>query len=282
MKLVKFSQGGRNAEGVLVGDEVRMVGGWRDGPGDQAPFELSRAAPQAVPGLLASSTLSLPLADVKLELPIDPRNKIICIALNYGEHVAEGGREAPKQPNLFLRHIDSLVGPADPLVAASASETYDFEGEIALVIGKVGRNIPKAAALDHVAGYSCFMDGSVREFQQQHSMTAGKNFWRSGSMGPWISTADEVEDPRAVTLATRLNGEVVQSATASEMIFDIPSILAYCSIWMQLNPGDVIATGTPSGVGRFRKPPLWLKPGDRLEIEVGSVGVLSNGVIAQD
>jgi 2-keto-4-pentenoate hydratase/2-oxohepta-3-ene-1,7-dioic acid hydratase in catechol pathway len=280
MKLVKFSQGDRNGEGVLVGDQVRIVGGWRAGPVDEAPFELSRASPEAVSGLLAGSELAVARSDVKLALPIDPRNQIICIGLNYPAHVGEAQGEPPKQPMLFTRHMISLVGPEDALVAPSASEAFDFEGEIAVVIGRAGRDVSAADAAAHVGAYSCFMDGSVRDFQR-HSATAGKNFWRSGSMGPWLVTADELPDMEDAALSTRLNGEEVQSTTAKSMIFDIAAIIAYCSTWTLLQPGDVIATGTPAGVGLFRKPPLWLKAGDTLEVRVEGVGTLQNSIVDQ-
>jgi 2-keto-4-pentenoate hydratase/2-oxohepta-3-ene-1,7-dioic acid hydratase in catechol pathway len=280
MKLVKFSQGERNGEGVLVDEQIRLVGGWRTGPVDEAPFELSRAHPEQWPAMVKGSTLSVALSEVSLALPIDPRSQIICIGLNYPTHVGEAQGETPKQPALFTRHMDSLVGPAEALVAPSASQAFDFEGEIAVVIGRGGRDIAKADADRHVGGYSCFMDGSVRDFQRQ-SISAGKNFWRSGAMGPWIVTADEIADIGEASLQTLLNGQEVQSAKAQSMIFDIPAIIAYCSTWTLLKPGDVIATGTPDGVGLFRTPPLWLRAGDTLEVKVEGVGVLSNGVIAQ-
>jgi 2-keto-4-pentenoate hydratase/2-oxohepta-3-ene-1,7-dioic acid hydratase in catechol pathway len=280
MKLVKFSQGNRNGEGVLAGDQIHIVGGWRVGPVDEAPFELSRASPETVSKLLTGSELDVARSEVKLALPIDPRNQIICIGLNYPAHVGEAQGEPPKQPTLFTRHMISLVGPEDALVAPSASESYDFEGEIAVVIGRAGRDVSAADATAHIGAYSCFMDGSVRDFQR-HSATAGKNFWRSGSMGPWLVTADELPNMEDAALSTRLNGEEMQSTTAKSMIFDIPAIIAYCSTWTLLQPGDVIATGTPAGVGLFRKPPVWLKAGDTLEINVEGVGTLRNTIIDQ-
>ena len=277
MKIVRISKNGRFADGFVEGESVLLASPWRDG-GDGA-FALSRLAPADVTAARAASRDRVPLSDVRLELPVDARNKIICIGINYRDHVGEVNVEVPKQPALFLRQIDSLVGPADGLIAPSQSITYDYEGEIAVVIGKVGRDIAAEDAMSHVLGYSCFMDGSVREYQR-HSVTAGKNFWRSGAMGPWITTADEAGDIRQATLETRVNGEVLQSTTADLMIFDIPAIIAYCSRWTQLNPGDVIATGTPSGVGLFREPKRWLKPGAIVEVTVSAVGALRNRVSA--
>ena len=186
----------------------------------------------------------------------------------------------PPSPSLFLRTLDTLQGHGATLLRPHASEQFDFEGEIAVVIGRPGRAIAAAQALDHVFGYTCLMDGSVRDFQK-HSVTAGKNFWRSGAIGPWILTADAVPDPRALRLTTRLNGQVVQQAGADTMIHDIPALIAYVSQWTSLRAGDVIATGTPAGVGLSRTPPLWLAPGDVLEVDVEPIGVLRN-LIAQE
>lgn len=277
MKLARVSREGRFADGVVDGGQVRIVGGWRDDA--FGTFEISRRSLDEI-RMAASDSKVVDLADVRLELPIDARNKIICAGANYRDHVGEFAPEIPKEPALFLRHIDSLVGPDDSLIAPTASPSYDYEGEISLVIGRSGRNIAPENALEHILGYSCFLDGSVRAYQR-HSITAGKNFWRSGAMGPWIVTADEVPDIGSLKLETRLDGDVVQSTTADKMIFDVPTLIAYCSIWTQLNPGDVISTGTPAGVGAFRKPPRWLKVGENVEVSVSGVGVLKNKIIGQ-
>ncbi len=222
----------------------------------------------------------MPLAEVTLAPPVDPLAKIVCIGMNYRDHVGEIKLEVAENPTIFTRGIDTLVGHGGDIVRAKVSETFDFEGEIAVVIGRGGRHIAEADAMDHVGGYTCFMDGSIRAYQK-HSITAGKNFWRTGAMGPWIVPADEfgVEDP---ALLTRLNGEVVQSSHASLMIFDIHRCIAYVSQVMPLRPGDVIATGTPGGVGSRRTPPLWMKPGDTIEVEVEGVGTLANHVVDED
>ncbi len=277
MKLVRVSRQGRFADGVVDGDKVHIIGEWRDDA--FGTFEISRMPLDEI-RKAASDSKRVALADVRLELPIDARNKIICVGANYRDHVGEFAREIPKEPALFIRHIDSLVGPTDSLIAPSASASYDYEGEISVVIGRTGRDVAPEKALDYVLGYSCFMDGSVRAYQK-HSVTAGKNFWRSGAMGPWIVTADEVRDIDSLKLETRIDGDLVQSTTADMMIFDIPTIIAYCSIWTQLNPGDVIATGTPAGVGAFRKPPRWLNVGETVQVSVSGVGVLQNKIIGQ-
>ena len=207
-------------------------------------------------------------------LPAIPRpGKILCAGLNYRSHVAEMGRELPKQPSMFARFTDTLVGHGGEMIRPAVSDNFDFEGELALVIGTGGRHIKSERALDHVAGYTCFVDGSVRDYQK-FSVTSGKNFPSTGPLGPWIVTTDEIADPSHLTLTTRLNGQRVQHATTDLLIYSIPQIIAFCSDFTPLAAGDVIATGTPEGVGHGRKPPLWMKPGDTLEVEISGIGVL--------
>ena len=275
MKLVKVERDGASAEGVLNRDEVRIVSPWRDGAAEDAPFHLSRLSAE---DLRQQATIeSVPLSSVTLAVPIDPSAKIFCVGMNYRDHVSEIKLEVATNPTIFTRSLDTLVPHGAPVVRPKVSEHFDFEGEIAIVIGREARHVSAADAMAYVGGYTCFMDGSVRDYQK-HSMTAGKNFAGSGSMGPWIVTADEfgTRDP---LLRTRLNGQQVQSANASQMIFDIPAVIEYISRWMVLRPGDVIATGTPGGVGARREPPLWMKAGDRVEVEIEGIGTLINPVI---
>ena len=219
------------------------------------------------------------LTDVLLLPPIPDAQRVLCVGLNYKSHIAETGREPPKFPMLFNRYWDTLVGPNEPILRPRISETFDFEGELAFVIGRGGRNIPKAEALGHVAGYTCFNDGSVREFQfHTVQWLPGKNFWRSGSFGPYLVTPDEVGELDDINLITRLNGEVVQQARLDDLLFGVADLVSYISTFIPLNPGDVVATGTTGGVGAFRKPPLWMKPGDRVEVEIDRVGLLVNEV----
>ena len=165
------------------------------------------------------------------------------------------------------------------MIRPKASEQYDYEGELAFVIGKSGRHIPAERALAHVAGYSCYNDGSIRDFQAHtHQFTPGKNFWRSGAFGPWLVTADEIPDPGALTLETRLNGRVMQRAPTSDLLFDIPYLIRYLSVIFPLRPGDVVSTGTTGGVGKARKPPVFMKAGDRVEVEISRIGVLANPI----
>ena len=222
------------------------------------------------------------IGEVSLLPPILADAKIVCVGLNYHGHVRETGRDPGARPTLFLRFADSHVGHGEPLVCPRASEKFDFEGEIAIVIGKPGRHIPTASAMDHVGGYTCYNDGSARDWQRHSSQfTPGKNFFASGSIGPWIVTADEVTDPENLAVTTRLNGSVVQEGNLSQLIFDIPYLVSYISTFTPLRTGDIIATGTPEGVGMGRSPPLWMVPGDQVEVEVSSVGCLRNGVGAE-
>ena len=179
---------------------------------------------------------------------------------------------------MFIRFTDTLVGHRGKLVRPGVSDNFDFEGELALVIGNAGRHIKPEHALDHVAGYTCFVDGSVRDYQK-FSVTSGKNFPSTGPLGPWIVTSDEIPDPRRQTLTTRLNGKQVQHSPTDLLIYSIPQIIAFCSDFTALSPGDIIATGTPEGVGQRRTPPLWMKPGDTLEVEISGIGTLSAQVV---
>jgi len=213
-------------------------------------------------------------------LPVIPNpGKILCVGLNYQEHVVETGRDNTEQPAFFIRVAESQVGHRQPLLRPKESTHLDFEAEIAVIIGKVGRRIPQSEAWDYVAGYSCYNDGSVRDWQR-HTVqwTAGKNFAQTGAFGPWMVTADEIPPNTKLTLSCRLNGERMQHATTDHMIFKIPKLIEYCSAWTPLSPGDVLVTGTPGGVGSRRNPPIWMKSGDRVEIEIDKVGVLENTI----
>ena len=212
---------------------------------------------------------------------VDP-DKIICVGMNYRDHVVEVGRTVTEQPSLFASFAGSQVGHLQPMVKPHVSDQFDYEGEVAVVIGKAGRHIREADALHHVAGYAAYNEGSVRDWQRHTTQfLAGKTFARTGAFGPWLVTTDEIPDPTQLTLETRLNGAIVQSATTDQLITSIPELIAYCSTILPLLPGDVIVSGTPGGVGSKRNPPLFLKPGDIVEVEVSGVGVLRNPVIAE-
>ena len=222
------------------------------------------------------------LASVTLLPPVPMPRRIMCVGTNYADHVAESDRvqEAPPYPVIFTRFASSLVGHGASLERSSASTSYDYEGELAIVIGARTRHIAPEDALSAIAGYSCFMDGTMRDFQRHTSQfIPGKNFERSGAFGPFMVTADEIDDPYALELTTTVNGEVVQHASTSQLIHDLSAIVSYCSIFTTLEPGDVIATGTPGGVGYVKTPPLWLVPGTEVRVTVTGVGELVNTVV---
>jgi 2-keto-4-pentenoate hydratase/2-oxohepta-3-ene-1,7-dioic acid hydratase in catechol pathway len=211
--------------------------------------------------------------------PIGNPAKILCIGLNYESHRLETGRASARHPAVFTRFADTLVGHEQPLLRPAASMQLDFEGELAVIIGRGGSNIPAARALEHIAGYACFNDGSVRDWQNHNSQfTPGKNFRGTGGFGPWIVTPDEAGNLADQHVVTRLNGAIVQDQPISDMLFPVPQIIEYLSAFTTLSTGDVIATGTPGGVGMKRTPPLWMKPGDVVEVEIGVVGLLRNPV----
>ncbi len=222
----------------------------------------------------------LDIDTLQFSMPIPDPARIICVGMNYLEHIHEMGRKRPEYPGVFIRFTDSMVGHRQPVYRPRISTQYDYEGELAVVIGRRARYLKAAEALDYVAGYTCLLDGSVRDWQNHTTQfVPGKNFPASGSCGPWLVTGDEIPDPSTLKLCTRVNGETVQAAPLSDLCFDVPQIVAYCSGFCQLNPGDIIATGTPSGVGFARKPPRWLKAGDRIEVEIDGIGVLANTVV---
>jgi 2-keto-4-pentenoate hydratase/2-oxohepta-3-ene-1,7-dioic acid hydratase in catechol pathway len=225
---------------------------------------------------------AVPLSDIQFLPVITEPGKIFCVGHNYEAHRIETERDPTQHPLLFMRVAESQTGHQQPILIPAESTKLDYEGEIAVVIGKAGRRIRQADAWDYVAGYSAYNDGSVRDWQKHTiQFTAGKNFTGTGAFGPWMVTRGEIADGEELTLQTRLNGEVMQQTTTALMIFSIPVLIEYISTFTSLQPGDVIVTGTPGGVGVKRTPPVWMKPGDTVEIEVSKVGVLSN-IIAAD
>lgn len=216
-------------------------------------------------------------------LPVigDP-DKVLCVGLNYHDHRLEGGHGEVGNPTIFVRFANAQVGHDQPMVKPAESDTFDYEAELAVIIGKGGRRIAEADAFDHIAGYSCYNDGSVREYQRHTTQfTAGKNFMNTGGFGPVMVTPDEIKDIDAMTVECRLNGAVMQHASVSDMIFPIPRLIAYISTFTELAPGDVIATGTPGGVGSRRDPQVWMWPGDVCEIDISGIGVLRNPIIGE-
>ncbi|TCG06643.1 5-carboxymethyl-2-hydroxymuconate isomerase [Paraburkholderia steynii] len=220
-----------------------------------------------------------PLSEVTL-LPVIPNpEQIFCVGLNYGDHVKETNRETTEHPVIFMRVPASQVGHCQPMLRPPESQKFDYEGEIAVIIGRGGRRIAAADAWSHIAGYACYNDGSVRDWQLHTGQWGpGKNFYRTGAFGPWMVTSDEIEPDALMTLVTRLNGQEVQRATTQMMIHGIAKQIAYLSTFTPLAPGDVIVTGTPGGVGAKRNPPLFMKAGDVTEVEIDRIGVLSNPI----
>jgi 2-keto-4-pentenoate hydratase/2-oxohepta-3-ene-1,7-dioic acid hydratase in catechol pathway len=276
MRLVSLLHDGRPACGIVRDDKIIVS---TDPRWPDLRSVLAADAVATFAAACAASGKSVPFASATL-LPVVPNpDKILCVGLNYEEHRRETGRAEVANPTIFTRFADSQVAHGRPLVRPRVSTEFDFEGELAVVIGKPGRHIPRDKAFAHVAGYACYNDGSVRDWQRHtHQFTPGKNFPLTGGFGPWLVTADEVPDLDALHLSTRVNGTVVQASGLDHMIFDVPRIVEYCSTFTTLNPGDVIATGTPGGVGAKRQPPLWLVPGDVVEVEITGIGTLRNTV----
>ena len=274
MRLVSFRHADTSKFGVFVdGGIVDLSARWpslRDAIAAKGLTDVAAATRNA--------TADFSLDEVELLPAIPNPDKILCVGLNYASHVGEVGRALPTVPSIFSRLHNTLVPHGGDIVRPSASTNFDFEGELAIVIGERCRHVPRASALSVVAGYTCFLDVSVRDFQK-HSVTAGKNFPATGPLGPWMVTTDVIPDPQALTLVTRLNGAEVQRDTTDHMIFDVATIIEYLSTVTWLEPGDVIATGTPDGVGLGRKPPLWMKGGDKHEVEISGIGTLQVNVV---
>ena len=253
--------------------------------GERAPTSrtlLASGALAGAAGIAADAKPDLPLEGLTFAPVIPDPDKIICVGLNYRDHVAETAKTVTEKPALFARFAGSQIGHLQPLVKPAVSDAFDYEGELALVIGKQGRHIPAERALEYVAGYSCYNEGTVRDWQVHTSQyLAGKTFAGTGAFGPWLVTTDEIPDPSRLTLETRLNGQVVQHTTTDLMITSVPEQIAYISTILPLLPGDVIVTGTPGGVGAKRNPPLFMRPGDVAEVEISGIGVLRNPVAAE-
>lgn len=280
MRLISFTIDGRDGFGIVTGDGVIDASARLRGEFAGLRDVLAAGALNLLRGMEGLSP-DLALADVRFRPPIpDPAAKFLCVGINYLPHIEEMGRERPEYPVIFVRFAESLVGHLEPIVRPRESTKLDYEGELAVIIGKQGRRVTRERALEHVAGYACFNDGSVRDFQR-HGLqwTPGKNFHASGAFGPWLVTADEHPDPARLGLETRLNGDVVQRESVGTLCFDVPALIAYCSTFTRLEPGDVIVTGTPGGVGAGRNPPLWMKAGDVVEVEIDGVGMLRNTVV---
>jgi 2-keto-4-pentenoate hydratase/2-oxohepta-3-ene-1,7-dioic acid hydratase in catechol pathway len=282
MKLASFLRGKAPSWGIVEGDEIADLGAlW----GDTIPDLRALISTSAWREVQAAAAEAPRVRTEAVEwLPVIPNPpKILCVGLNYESHRREAGRSEVAHPTIFARFANSQTGHLTSIVRPQVSRELDYEGELAVVIGRGGRYIPEADALAHVAGYSCYNDGSVRDWQRHtHQFTPGKNFPETGAFGPWLVTADEIADLDALHLSTRVNGATVQQAGLDQMIFGVPRIIAYCSAFTCLEPGDVIATGTPGGVGFKREPLLFLKPGDTVEVEITGIGTLINSIADED
>ena len=274
MPYVSFRRGdGVASYGRIDGDSVLDLG-----RGEGAPVDLKAAIAAGVLKELEGLT-RVALSGIILLPVIRNPAKILCVGHNYESHRKETGRAKVDHPSIFTRFADTLIAAGQPIIRPRASQNLDFEGELAIVIGKGGRAIAAADAMDHVAGYCCFNDASVRDWQWHTSQfTPGKNFPGTGALGPQLVTPDEAGDLAAVHVVTTLNGGVVQDQPIGDMIFPIAKIIAYVSAFTPLSPGDLIATGTPGGVGAKREPPLWMKPGDRVTVSIGQIGTLTNTI----
>ena len=281
MKLATFTQAGEQSYGIVKNDTITDIG---QVLGNTYP-DLKSLLGCDYHKLIANSTDASPdiaLSDVQLLPPITNPDKIICVGLNYESHRKETGRPEVGFPTLFTRFANTQIGHGEAMWQPAESSNFDYEGELAVVIGQGGWKIPEDRALEHVAGYSCYNDGSVRDWQRHTiQFTPGKNFRHTGPFGPWLITSDEIPDPSTLTLTTRLNGEVMQHATTDLLIFTIPVLINYISRFTRLEPGDVIVSGTPGGVGFKRDPQVFMGPGDVVEIEISKIGILRNPIEAE-
>ena len=278
MKLASFRSGDRATYGVITNGMVCPVA-----EDFRARYPDLKSAIGA--GLTADvfqaadSGKGIKLENIQFDPVIPNPGKIFGVGMNYRAHIKEMGRTPPKFPSLFVRFPDSLVGHRQPVIRPKVSHQFDYEGELAVIIGRTAHRVSADSAIEYVAGYSCFLDGSVRDYQYHTSQfIPGKIFPRSGAFGPWMVTVDEIADPRELNLVTRINGAVMQQGNIGDLCIGIAELIQYISTICQLSPGDVIATGTPSGVGFARDPQRWLQPGDSIEIEIDQIGCLENRV----
>ena len=281
MRLLRYTTSGSDAArvGIATAEGVAPLNRHEAGDGPIITIGQAVAAALADPAALADTSAEHGWDDIAFAVPADPGTRMLCAGANYHKKYPLGGKvQAPAQPVYFNKPPGTLVAHGEDLVRPSVSGQFDYEVELAVIVGRAGRHIDVADALDHVGGYTILNDGSVRDWQR-HSVAAGKNFFRSGSMGPWVTTADEVADPAALEVICRVNGEERQRAGVSEMIFSVAEIVSYLSKVMPLEPGDVIATGSPEGTGGSHDPPRWLAAGDEIEFEVPGIGILRNHVI---
>lgn len=279
MRFVSFKSAGTIGLAAKLGEDWRgLLTGDAAYPGDLLTLIRTDALAQAFAVLAKAPVIDL--ATVTLLPPLSDPEKVVCIGLNYTDHSAESGFKQPEYPTVFGRFNSSLIAHGAPILRPAFSEQLDYEGELVAIIGREARDVAEADALSHVVGYSIFNDASIRDYQfKSPQWTPGKNFDDTGAFGPWFVTADELPPGCAgLQLQTRLNGQVVQQASISDMVFSVARLVSILSQFMTLKSGDVIVSGTPSGVGLARKPPLWMKAGDVCEVEIEAIGTLSNPI----
>jgi 2-keto-4-pentenoate hydratase/2-oxohepta-3-ene-1,7-dioic acid hydratase in catechol pathway len=265
----------RASTGVVLGDEIADLG-------DADPIRLLAAGPAGIDRAANAAAGRIPLAGVALLAPIPRPPKFLAIGLNYADHIAEAGMAAPDFPVFFNKQTTCVIGPHDAIEVPKVSALVDYEAELGIVIGRRCRHVPVARAHEVIAGYTVINDVTVRDWQfKAPTMTIGKSFDTHGPTGPWVVTADEIADPQDLHLRTWVNGDLLQDASTKEMTFDCAQQIATLSTAFTLEPGDLIATGTPAGVGIVRKPPVFLQPGDTVRVEIGGIGVIENPVIAE-
>lgn len=280
MKLVSFEYQSRRSYGVVVGNSVKDLESLKLQLGQDLQQVLQNDHLAKIEQLDLSDIPEIALDEIRYLPVIASPKKILCIGINYATHVKETGRDMPVYPMVFTRFADSQVAHDQAIIRPSISHKLDFEGELAVVIGKTARHVKAADALGYVAGYSCYNDGSVRDWQKHTiQFVPGKNFPATGGFGPFLVTTSDIPDPHKLHLTTRLNGEVMQDTDTDDMIFSVQSLIEYCSTFTELAPGDVIVTGTTGGVGAFRQPPVWMKPGDVIEVEISGIGTLKNTIV---
>lgn len=282
MKLVSFSKHGVTGFGALLDEGIIDLTNKLEENVNSLKGAIGAELLKKADEYVAGRTAHFALSDVTL-LPVIPDPaKIICVGVNYENHRAEMKRPEVEYPTIFTRFADSQIAHRQALIKPTISDRFDFEGEMAVIMENGGRNIPEKSAMNHVAGYACYVDGTVRDWQRHTSQfTPGKTFSGSGAFGPYMVTSDEVGDYTQLPIQTRLNGKVMQNATLADLIFHVPRLINYISQFTPLSAGDVIVTGTPGGVGDKREPPVYLMPGDTLEVEIGVLGTLVNPVEAE-
>jgi len=284
VRLATFTHAGSTRIGIVVGEDVIDL---RDAePGLPAAMEeflaLGPPALAAAAGAAARAAARLPLDDVRLEAPVLRPRKILAVGLNYADHIAESGMQAPEFPTIFNKQVTSVTGPYDPIVLPRVSQALDYEGELAFVIGRRCRHVPRERAAEVIAGWLVLDDVSVRDWQlRTPTWTLGKSFDTHCPMGPWIATADEVGDPHSLALRTWVNGELRQHSSTKELVHDCFALVEHLSTAFTLEPGDVVSTGTPGGVGLGMKPPRWLAAGDVVRVEIERIGQIENPVIPE-